>query len=108
MRPGAKVREPGHALRLIAPHPFGGGLWTDAEGNRRRVPGNSLLQNHPGQRLSTTRRQSGILMNVHSIFLLGNRLLVAFWHEWGDKLSPLFAGSLLLSPLFAGSALKHS
>ncbi len=44
---------------LKANHPLGGGPGADAEGGR--LPRSPLLDHKPGQRLSTAKRQSGIL-----------------------------------------------
>ena len=60
----------GHArtiFALVTPNPFAGGLAADFELGCSRVQSPTLEEDEFGQLLSTIGRESGILMNVHSI-----------------------------------------
>src|SRR5271167_4148194 len=57
----------GGPLGLKMPPPLGNGARTDFELGCSRVQSHTLQENGFGQSLSTARRKSGILVNVHSV-----------------------------------------
>ena len=61
------ITEAVSALALVATRPLGGGLGADFELGCSRVQSHPPGQNSLSERLSTERRKSGILMDVHSM-----------------------------------------
>ena len=73
MGSGAAVLQPGGALGLIAGDPLAHSAGTDPDSGGHRRRGLALIENPEHDVGSTPRRQLGILVDVHSVLLPGNR-----------------------------------
>ena len=60
------------ALGLVAGHPLAHRAGTNPDGGGHRSRRLALVEDPPDNFGSTLRRQLGILMDVHSVLLLGN------------------------------------
>ena len=89
VRTRAAVEQAVGALSPIAGYPLAHRACADPEGAGQRLRGLALVENPPDNIGSTLRGQLGILMDVHSVLLPGNRLLDTFSFLGRDRVNNL-------------------